>query len=135
MPLADITWVLEQGQAACAAAGLIFSAYPFHEVAAHPEAGAVLRLFSAFPGDPSLDEGRPMFQPLSTTGVPLALRPDWAEVLATCRELGATVVWPACMGWARRTIGWCVARAPTRRRFWGLTAYALLAWRWAATSS
>src|SRR5579864_7198346 len=98
MPLADITWVLEQVQAACAAAGVIFSAYPFHEVAAHPEASAVLRLFSAFPGDPSLDEGRPMYEPLSTTGVPLALRPDWAEVLATCRELGTTVVWPAVHG-------------------------------------
>jgi hypothetical protein len=98
MPLADIVWVLEQGQAACAAAGLSFSAYPFHEVAAHPEASAVLRLFSAFPGDPSFDEGRPMFEPLSTTGVPLALRSDWAEVLATCRELGTTVVWPAVHG-------------------------------------
>jgi hypothetical protein len=98
MPLADIAWVLDQGQAACAAAGVVFSAYPFHEVAAHPEASSVLRLFSAFPGDPSLDEGRPMWEPLSTTGVPLALRPDWAEVLATCRELGTTVVWPAVHG-------------------------------------
>jgi hypothetical protein len=98
MPLADITWVLEQAQVACAAAGAIFSAHPFHEVAAHPQASAVLRRFSAFPGDPSRDEGRSMFEPLSTTGVPLALRPDWAEVLATCRELGTTVVWPAVHG-------------------------------------
>jgi hypothetical protein len=98
MPLAVIAWVLEQGQAACAAADVVFSAYPFHEVAAHPEASAVLRLFSAFPGDRSVDGGRPMFQPLSTTGVPLALRADWAEVLATCRELGTTVVWPAAHG-------------------------------------
>jgi hypothetical protein len=98
MPLADIAWVLEQGHAACAAAGLVFSAYPFHEVAAHPQASAVLRLFSAFPGDRSLDGGRPMFEPLSTTGVPLALRHDWAAVLATCRELGTTVVWPAVHG-------------------------------------
>jgi hypothetical protein len=98
MPLADIAWVLEQGQAACASAGAVFSAYPFHEVAAHPQASVVLRLFSAFPGDRSRDEGRPMFEPLSTTGVPLALRRDWAEVLATCRELGTTVVWPAVHG-------------------------------------
>jgi hypothetical protein len=40
-----------------------------------------------------------MFQPLSTTGVPLALRDDWENVLATCRELGTTVVWPAAHGW------------------------------------
>ena len=39
-----------------------------------------------------------MWEPLSTTGVPLALRPDWADVLATCRELGTTVVWPAVHG-------------------------------------
>jgi hypothetical protein len=102
MPLTDIAYVLEQASAACAAAGVPFSAYPMHEVAAHPAAPAVLRLFSAYPGDPALDrdrdEGLPMFEPLSTTGVPLALRPDWAEVLATCRELGTTVVWPAVHG-------------------------------------
>lgn len=98
MPVADIAWVLDQARAACAAVGLVFSAFPMHEVAAHPEASVVLRLFSTFPGDPSLDEGRPMFEPLSTTGVPLAPRPDWAEVLATCRDLGTTVVWPAVHG-------------------------------------
>jgi hypothetical protein len=98
MPLSEITWVLQQGQAACAAVGVVFSAYPFLEVAAHPEASAVLRLFSAFPGGQPPGEGGPMFEPLSTTGVPLALRRDWAEVLATCRELGTTVVWPAVHG-------------------------------------
>jgi hypothetical protein len=98
MPLADVAWVLDQAQTACAPVGIVFAAYPFHEVAAHPDASAVLRLFSAFPGDPSLDGGRPMFEPLSTTGAPLALRPDWAEVLTTCRELGTTVVWPAVHG-------------------------------------
>jgi hypothetical protein len=99
MPLATIEYVLEQASAACAAAGRSFSAFPMHEVAAHPQAPEVLRLFARYPGDPSLDEGRPMFQPLSTTGVPLALRDDWEDVLATCRELGTTVVWPAVHGW------------------------------------
>jgi hypothetical protein len=99
MPLSDITYVLEQANAACEEAGVSFSAYPMHEVAAHPEASTVLRLFSAYPGDRSFDDGRPLFQPLSTTGVPLALRPDWGKVLATCRELGTTVVWPAVHGW------------------------------------
>jgi hypothetical protein len=98
MPVADIVYVLEQASVACAAAGLSFAAYPMHEVAAHPEARAVLRHFAGYPGDRSVDEGRPMFQPLSTTGVPLALRPDWEDVLATCRELGTTVVWPAVHG-------------------------------------
>jgi hypothetical protein len=100
MPLDDIAYVLEQASAACAAVGRPFTAFPMHEVAAHPQAPEVLRLFARYPGDPSFDEGRPMFQPLSTTGVPLALRDDWEEVLAACRELGTTVVWPAIHGWS-----------------------------------
>ncbi len=98
MPLSDIACVLEQASAACAAAGRPFAAYPMHEVAAHPHAPQVLRLFARYPGDPSHGEGGPMYEPLSTTGVPLALRPDWEQVLATCRELGTTVVWPAVHG-------------------------------------
>jgi hypothetical protein len=98
MPLANIEFVLEQASTACAAVGRSFTAFPMHEVAAHPQASAVLRLFSLYPGDPAFGEVGPMFQPLSTTGVPLALRPDWEEVLATCRELGTTVVWPAVHG-------------------------------------
>jgi hypothetical protein len=98
MPLADITHVLEQASVACVAADRSFAAFPMHEVAAHPQAPEVLRLFARYPGNPALGEGGPMFQPLSTTGVPLALRPEWEEVLATCRELGTTVVWPAVHG-------------------------------------
>jgi hypothetical protein len=99
MPLSDITSVLEQANAACKAAGVSFSAYPMHEVAAHPEASAVLRLFNDFHSDRSHDADRPLYEPLSTTGVPLALRPDWQAVLATCRELGTSVVWPAVHGY------------------------------------
>jgi hypothetical protein len=98
MPVSDISYVLEQASAACAAAGRSFAAFPMHEVAAHPQAPEVLRLFAQYPGDRSFDQGRPMFQPLSTTGVPLALRPDWEAVLAASRELGTTVVWPAVHG-------------------------------------
>jgi hypothetical protein len=98
MPLADITYVLEQASAACAAVGHPFTAFPMHEVAAHPQAPEVLRLFARYPGDPLFGEGGPMFEPLSTTGVPLALRADWEEVLAVCRELGTTVIWPAVHG-------------------------------------
>jgi hypothetical protein len=94
-----MAFVLEQTSAACAAAEMPFSAYPMHEVVAHPQASDVLRLFNAYAGDRTRrDEGRPLYQPLSTTGVPLALRDDWAEVLTTCRELGTTVVWPAAHG-------------------------------------
>jgi hypothetical protein len=99
MPLADIAFVLKQANVACAAIGVPFSAHPMHEVAAHPEASAVLRLFNDYQGGRTHDADRPLYEPLSTTGVPLALRPDWEEVLATCRELGTTVVWPAVHGW------------------------------------
>jgi hypothetical protein len=40
------------------------------------------------------------FEPLSTTGVPLATRDDWREVLATAREIGTTTVWLAFHGLA-----------------------------------
>jgi hypothetical protein len=99
MPLTDIAFVLEQASVACAAAKRSFAAFPMHEVAAHPQALEVLRLFAQYPGDPSVGTGGPMFQPLSTTGVPLALRTDWKEVLTACSELGTTVVWPAVHGW------------------------------------
>lgn len=99
MHVSDIGFVLEQTSAVCASVGLPFRAFPMHEVAAHPQAREVLRLFSSYPGNAASDGGQPMFEPLSTTGVPLALRSDWAEVLATCRELGTTVVWPAVHGW------------------------------------
>jgi hypothetical protein len=99
MPLTDITYVLEQAFAAYAVAGVQFSAYPMHEVPAHPEASAVLRLFTSFHGDRTHDAERPRCEPLSTTGVPLAMRPDWQDVLAACRELGTTVIWPAVHGW------------------------------------
>jgi hypothetical protein len=99
MSPADITYVLEQSSAACAAIEVPFSAYPMHEVAAHPEASAVLGLFATCHGVRTYDASRPLYEPLSTTGVPLALRSDWEEVLTTCRELGTTVVWPAVHGW------------------------------------
>ncbi|GAC1447005.1 MAG: hypothetical protein PVSMB4_00910 [Ktedonobacterales bacterium] len=76
MHVSDIVRVLEQTSAACASAGLPFTAFPMHEVAAHPRAPKVLRLCSSYSGYTASDGGQPMFEPLSTTGVPLALRRD-----------------------------------------------------------
>jgi MoaA/NifB/PqqE/SkfB family radical SAM enzyme len=39
--------------------------------------------------------GAAEFEPLSTTGVPLAVREDWRELLAAAAELGTTTVWMA----------------------------------------
>lgn len=94
MPLADIAWVLEAVHAWCDATGLRFGAYPMHEVVAHPEAADLLRLFAHHDWRPGL------FQPLVTTGVPLALRDDWREVLAAAAEIGTTIVWVAFHGMA-----------------------------------
>ena len=69
MPVGDIAFVLEQAHRFCEEHGLGFSAYPMHEVAAHPQAAAILRLFADHVGAAE-------FQPLTTTGVPLATRPE-----------------------------------------------------------
>jgi hypothetical protein len=91
MPVGDIALVLEQAHRFCEEHGLGFGAYPMHEVAAHPQAAAVLRLFADHVGAVE-------FEPLSTTGVPLATRQDWAELLMTAAQLGTTTIWLAFHG-------------------------------------
>jgi hypothetical protein len=91
MPLGDVAWVLEQTHRFCAAHGLGFGAYPMHEVAAHPQAAEILRVFADHVGAAE-------FEPLSTTGVPLAIREDWRQVLAAAAKLGTTTVWVAFHG-------------------------------------
>jgi hypothetical protein len=46
MPVDDVAWVLEQAHRFCDAHGLGFGAYPMHELAAHPHAVELLRLFA-----------------------------------------------------------------------------------------
>jgi hypothetical protein len=91
MPVGDVAWVLEQTHRFCDAHGLGFGAYPMHELAAHPQAAALLRLFADHVGAAE-------FEPLSTTGVPLAVREDWQQVLGAAAELGTTTVWVAFHG-------------------------------------
>jgi hypothetical protein len=91
MPLDDVAWVLEQAHRFCDQHGLGFGAYPMHELAAHPHAAELLRLFAE-------RVGAAEFEPLSTTGVPLAVREDWRQLLATAAKLGTTTVWVASHG-------------------------------------
>jgi hypothetical protein len=91
MPLEDAAFALDAAAEACASEGLALAAYPMHEVAAHSRAADVLRLFAD-------RVGAHEFEPLSTTGVPLALRDDWRELLDTARDLGTTTVWLALHG-------------------------------------
>jgi hypothetical protein len=91
MPVEDVAWVLEQAHRYCDDRRLGFGAYPMHEVAAYPQAAELLRLFADHVGPAE-------FEPLSTTGVPLAVREDWQELLAAAASLGTTTVWVAFHG-------------------------------------
>jgi hypothetical protein len=82
---------LEQTHVFCDEHELGFGAYPMHKVAAHPQAAKVLRLFADHVGAAE-------FEPLATTGVPLATREDGTEVLAAAAALGTTTVWVAFHG-------------------------------------
>ncbi|HKO86631.1 MAG TPA: hypothetical protein VJ140_19195 [Actinomycetota bacterium] len=90
MPLADVAWALEQSHRSCDH-GLGFGAYPMHELAAHPQVAELLGLFAGHVGTAE-------FEPLSTTGVPLAVRQDWQDVLAAAASLGTTTMWVAFHG-------------------------------------
>jgi hypothetical protein len=91
MPLADVARVVAESHRFCERNGLSFDAYPMHEVAAHPDAAEVMRLFRAHVA-PTL------FEPLSTTGVPIAQRDDWLPLLDSLRESGTTTAWLAFHG-------------------------------------
>ena len=95
MPLADIEWVLAEAHRFCDGAGLAFDTYPMHEMAAHPDAARLFALFNAH-GVPAC--GRTMFEPLTTTGVPLAVREDWREVLRAAADTGTVNLWVALHG-------------------------------------
>jgi hypothetical protein len=91
MPVDEVAWVLEQAHRFCDDHGLGFGAYPMHELAAHPQAVELLRLFADHVGAVE-------FEPLSTTGVPLATREDWQELLTAAATLGTTTIWVAFHG-------------------------------------
>jgi hypothetical protein len=59
MPVGEVAWVLEQAHAFCDEQGLGFGAYPMHEVASHPQAAEILRLFADHVGAASVDAWKP----------------------------------------------------------------------------
>lgn len=61
-----------------------------HEVAAHPQAAQVMKLFHDLWGV--------VEEPVPTTGVPLTTRDDWRELLETLRSLGTSTLWFAFHG-------------------------------------
>ena len=101
MPVTDIEWVLEQAHRFCDDQGVGFDAYPMHEVAAHPDAARLFGLFNSHSGTVrGCADGRAgtMFEPLTTTGVPLAVRDDWREVLRAAADSGTLNLWTAFHG-------------------------------------
>jgi hypothetical protein len=95
MPVHDIAWVLERAHQFCDDRGLAFDAYPMHELAAHPDAA---RLFGLFNDHSASAQGGSLFEPLPTTGVPLAIREDWRQVLKAAADTGTATVWVAFHG-------------------------------------
>jgi hypothetical protein len=65
-----------------------------HEIAAHPQAPQVMRLYQDVFGTEFT------FEPLPTTGVPLATREDWRELVAAIGALGTRHFWMAFHGLA-----------------------------------
>src|SRR5262249_15065945 len=70
--------------------GLTVDGYPMHEVAAHPQAAQIMRLFR--------DLWNVVENPVPTTGVPLATRDDWREFLETLLSIGTRTLWFAFHG-------------------------------------
>jgi hypothetical protein len=93
MPLPDIAWALEGAHRFCEDHGLGFDAYPMHEMAAHPDAARLFRLFNEHSPGPGT-----IFEPLATTGVPLATREDWRDVLQAAADTGTVNLWLAFHG-------------------------------------
>jgi hypothetical protein len=102
MPLADIEWVLEGAHEFCADRDLGFDAYPMHELAAHPDAARLFALFNSHSATVARAAERgcapTMFEPWPTTGVPLAARQDWREVLDAAAATGTVNLWVAFHG-------------------------------------
>ena len=90
MPTEEISWVLHEVRRFCTTHQLTFSGYPMHEVLAHPQTGEVLVLFQHL--------WEVAFDPLPTTGVPLATRPDWREILSPLRSYKVPMLWFAFHG-------------------------------------
>jgi hypothetical protein len=90
MSLEEITWVLLEVRRFCDAQDLTVDGYPMHEVAAHPQASQVMKLFHDLWGV--------VENPVPTTGVPMAMRENWHEFLETLLSLGTYTLWFAFHG-------------------------------------
>jgi hypothetical protein len=93
MPLDDAAFVVDALAEFCGERDMEYTAYPMHEVVAHPAAPAVIRLFAPHLGGP--------YDPILTPGTPLASREDWEDVVAAAKDCGAHALWVAFHGYGR----------------------------------
>src|SRR5258706_14108112 len=90
MSLEDISWILHEVRSFGNNHNLTVDGYTMHEFVAHPQAAQVMKLFHDLWGV--------VEEPIPTTGVPLATRDDWRELLDTLRSLGTSTLWFAFHG-------------------------------------
>jgi hypothetical protein len=91
MPFDDAAFLLDQLARFSRERGFSTTAYPMHEVTAHPQAPDIIRLFAPHLGGD--------YDPILTPGSPLASREDWREVMAAAKECGAHALWLAFHGY------------------------------------
>ena len=90
MPMEEIHWVLQEVRHFGDVRTLKVDGYPMHEVAAHPQAVQVMKLFHDIWGV--------VEEPVPTTGVPLATRDNCRDFLETLQLLGTSTLWFAFHG-------------------------------------
>jgi hypothetical protein len=91
MPIGDAAFFLDELSGFCRERRLGYTAYPVHEVTAHPAAPDIIRLFAR-----TLARATTRSLP---RGTPLASREDWAEIIAAAKECGAHALWVAFHGY------------------------------------
>lgn len=96
MPLKEIERVMKAADRFCRAEGIVFDhefSGAMHELLTHPDALRVMQFFNEY--NPARIR---TFEPFTTPGPLLAIRPDWEEILNGAKELGTEVMWFALHG-------------------------------------
>ncbi len=93
MPIDDLSWVLTQTKEWCEDHEIQFGSFPMHELMAHPDVAPMLGVYRDVLGyDPGFD-------PLATTGFPVADRDDWEETVTSIGAQGTRNFWLAFHGY------------------------------------
>jgi hypothetical protein len=100
MSISDMAWVIAESKRFfnnIQSQVIEFSAFPMFEMLNHPQAPELLRLFR----DVAVVDGVNQFEPIATTGVPLATRDDWMDILSAAKSVGTSTFWVTFHGAGR----------------------------------